>query len=88
MNERDVAGWCALLALGLAYEFYELARGPEGVPLTRVIRSLFRTHHPAGATIFRSAVAAGSVVLVRHICESPTPVRYGDVSRIRDVFAE
>ena len=72
MDQRDVAGWCALLALGLAYEFYELARGPQGVPLSRVIRSVFRTQHPAGATMFRAAVAAGGVVLVRHILQPNT----------------
>lgn len=77
MDQRDVAGWCALLALGLAYEFYEIAR-PDGAPLTRVIRSVFRTEHPAGAAVFRAVVAAGGVVLVRHIVR---PTSYDEVSK-------
>lgn len=67
MDRRDVAVWGALLVVGLAFEFRELREGPNGVPLSRVIRSVFHTQHPVGAAAFRSAVALGAVVLVRHI---------------------
>lgn len=73
MNRGDVAVWSALFALGVAFEFRELREGPNGVPLSRLLRSVFRTEHPAGAALFRASLTVGSVVLARHICTQPAP---------------
>lgn len=67
LDRRDVAVWAGLLAAGLAFELHELAEGERGVPLTRIIRKVFRTHTSAGAATFEAVVAVGSAVLVRHI---------------------
>lgn len=76
MDRVDVAAWCGIVALGVALEIRELREGPQGVPLSRILRSVFRTEHPLGAAAFRTAVAAGGVILVRHIC-TPHPSKEG-----------
>lgn len=71
MNRREVAVWATLFAMGLLFELHEIREGDNGVPLSRVLRALFRTDHPVGALAFEGTVVAGSHVLVRHILRNP-----------------
>lgn len=67
------AVWASLLAAGLAYEIHEVRDGPDGFPLTRVIRCVFRTDTPIGRAAFVAFVERGSGWLIKHILdEQPT----------------
>lgn len=61
------AVWATLLLAGVAYEIHELMDGPDGLPLTRVIRRAFRTDTPAGRIAFTIAVQQTYGWLVKHI---------------------
>jgi hypothetical protein len=67
MRRRDEAAWAVLVAVPVAWEFRQLARGDLGVPLSTVIRRLFRTEHPFGAVAFVLAVDLSAGWLKRHI---------------------
>lgn len=67
---REIA-WGSLVALGLAYEIHEL-RAADGVPLSKVLRRVFRTNTPVGKALFVLSVEQGSAWLIRHITEGTT----------------
>lgn len=67
MTRRDGATWALLIAVPVAWEFRQLARGDLGVPLSAVIRHVFRTDHPTGALVFEGTVLLGAAWLTRHI---------------------
>lgn len=67
MTRRDGAAWALLVGIPVAYEFRQLARGEQGVPLSTIIRAVFRTDHPVGAAAFVVTVDLSARWLKRHI---------------------
>lgn len=67
MTPSRSAVWALLFVAGTFYEFKEIRRGDDGVPLSVVLRWLFRTDTPTGRAVFTTAVACSSSWLVRHI---------------------
>jgi hypothetical protein len=42
---------------------------PDGDTASEVLRVIFRTHDPRGRAALAAAIAAGGVVLHRHLCK-------------------
>lgn len=61
---RCVAAWIAFWAGFAALDYTADRRGRS---LSAATRALFHTHTPTGRTVFTGALAAGAVILHRHI---------------------
>lgn len=64
---RRRLAWVAALAPAVALEVVEVRKGPDGVPLSRVLREVFHTDTPLGRAAFVGATAGTAVWLVPHI---------------------
>lgn len=62
-------------ALGIGYlAVLDVIRNrgdPDGDTLTECLRESFRVHRPEGRAALGAAIAAGGVVLFRHLCKPP-----------------
>lgn len=74
-RRHDSAAWAALVGIPLAYELWQVSRHDDGVPLSVIIRTAFRTDTPEGALLFTLAVEATATWLTRHILNGTRSLR-------------
>lgn len=67
LPRSDAATWAVLLGAATAYEFWQISRRDEGVPLSRIIRTGFHTDTRVGAAAFQLTLEVGATWLIRHI---------------------